>query len=68
MSASSSPSYTLNDGYASLAAECVYSPHSYPKGEVAFYGRHIREKGGKALELACGAGRHLIRWLNAAST
>ena len=28
--------------------------------EVAFYERHIREKGGEALELACGAGRHFI--------
>ena len=52
--------YTLSDGYSSLAAECVYSPDNYPRKEVDFLERRIREKGGKALELACGAGRHLV--------
>ena len=53
-------SFSLSNGYDSLAAECVYSPDSYPRKEVDFYERRIREKGGKALELACGAARHLV--------
>ena len=56
----SESTYTLSDGYGSLAAECVYSPDRYPEKEDVFYERRIREKGGKGLELACGAGRHLV--------
>ena len=56
----SESNYSLSEGYESLAAECVYSPGHYPKKEVDFYERRILEKGGKALELACGAGRHLV--------
>ena len=56
----SEPSFLLSKSYDSLAAECLYSPFNYPEKQVDFYERRIREQGGTALELACGAGRHLI--------
>ena len=56
----SESSFLLSKSYDSLAAECLYSPFEYPEKEVDFYERRIRVMGGKALELTCGAGRHLI--------
>lgn len=54
--------HDLNRGWDSLAAELLYhyAGTSIPE-ELPFYENRIRENGGKALDQACGAGRHLIQ-------
>ena len=53
--------FDLNRGWDSLAAELLFSYAGVTMpDELPFYENRIRKNGGRALDQACGAGRHLI--------
>lgn len=49
------------DGISAYAWDWMGGDEVQP--DLPFYGRKIVEAGGKALDLACGTGRHLLRYL-----
>jgi SAM-dependent methyltransferase len=53
--------YSLHEGYDSLAADLLYRvADQVPIEELDFYAARIRANGGPALDVACGVGRHAI--------
>ncbi len=54
----------LSESYDGLAAEMWdYMGGDTPGADFDFYARKIREHPGTALDLTCGSGRHLLRYL-----
>jgi len=54
----------LSESYDGLAAEMWdYMGGDTPGADFDFYARKIRENPGTALDLTCGSGKHLLRYL-----
>lgn len=54
--------FDMNRGWDSLAAETLYAyVDQCPENELSFYERRMIANGGRALDLACGTGRHLFK-------
>src|SRR5579871_1838128 len=57
-------SMNLSESYDGLAAEMWdYMGGDTPGADFDFYARKIRENPGTALDLTCGSGKHLLRYL-----
>lgn len=54
----------LSESYDGIAAE-MWDPMGgdTPGGDLEFYARKIRQRPGTALDLTCGSGKHLLRYL-----
>jgi ubiquinone/menaquinone biosynthesis C-methylase UbiE len=54
----------LSESYDGIAAEMWdYMGGDTPGADFEFYARKIRQNPGKALDLTCGSGKHLLRYL-----
>ncbi len=54
----------LSESYDGIAAEMWdYMGGDTPGADFDFYARKIKEVSGKALDLTCGSGKHLLRYL-----
>jgi SAM-dependent methyltransferase len=54
----------LSESYDGIAAEMWdYMGGDSPGADFDFYARKIREHGGAALDLTCGSGKHMLRYL-----
>ncbi len=54
----------LSESYDGIAAEMWdYMGGDSPGADFDFYARKIKTQGGKALDLTCGSGKHLLRYL-----
>lgn len=54
----------LSESYDGIAAEMWdYMGGDTPGADFEFYARKIKERPGRALDLTCGSGKHLLRYL-----